>query len=489
MSAPGDKAKEVIWTDSPTPRLEGTVILLLCMMVAWLFVPESDPYSVANHYAKWVLGGLGLAILFELNTMGFSRLIRVDWVCLVIFYALSYLEFLFSQPELNRVSTVERTSMACGLFNLGFVTIAISRHFVTSRKVRYIPAHQAFINYKILVGAFWAAFAIGFFHIFIAVDFSISRAIDAMMGARFSQPWGRGRLGDWKALLVELGLFVYLIPPIFGALLALRKKVPLIHLLTTAPVFLFTIFYGFSSGTRNIFGTYMITFIVAYLINQTKIRWAPMSVFIGICLFVTAWGSYHMLEFRNIGLKRYIKGEYYQSEKNRETLFVDFNLHYLGVLAEAFPERHDFLGTEVPVWALVKPIPRAVWAGKPEGLSVSIEEATGVEQMSVATTWVGESYMAFGLVGVVGTGVLIGIVCGLWNRRGSQYEIPLKKIIFASGFFAAALSMRSTFWFTTAILPTVAMISGYFVYRNFFTGSPGAKRVRRSRSFTLPSDS
>ncbi|MEM7673017.1 MAG: O-antigen polymerase [Verrucomicrobiota bacterium] len=310
-----------------------------------------------------------------------------------------------------------------------------------------------------------------------------------MMRPRFSQSWGRGRLGDWNALLVELGLLIYLIPPLFGALLALRRSIPTIHLMLTTPVFIFTLFYGFSSGTRNIFGIYAITFFVAYLINLERLRWGRVILFSLAVLGVTALASFHMLEFRNMGLKKYLEDEAYQDEALRDTLFIDFNLRYLGVVQEVFPERYDYLGFEVLVWAIVKPIPRAIWPGKPEGLSVSIEEATNVEQMSVATTWVGESFLAFGRVGVVATGLTIGLICGFWNRRGSQYASPMQKIIFASGFFAAALSMRSVFWFTTALLPTIALISGDLIYRRFAARNRRSKRVRSKPSFTLPSDS
>jgi hypothetical protein len=69
---------------------------------------------------------------------------------------------------------------------------------------------------------------------------------------------------------------------------------------------------------------------------------------------------------------------------------------------DAMPQKHPFLGFEVIYNAVIKPIPRAVFPGKPEGLSVSIEEIVGAEGWTVAVTYVGESYMAAGWFGVFG---------------------------------------------------------------------------------------
>ena len=44
-----------------------------------------------------------------------------------------------------------------------------------------------------------------------------------------------------------------------------------------------------------------------------------------------------------------------------------------------FPRTHPFLGFEIPYQALIRPIPRAIWPGKPEGLSMTIEDVMEVE--------------------------------------------------------------------------------------------------------------
>src|SRR6185295_10496478 len=68
-----------------------------------------------------------------------------------------------------------------------------------------------------------------------------------MMEPRFSQPWTRGKFGDWKALLVELGLFIYLLPPIAGIAFARRQRFNTFQLAGFALGLAFTLFFGFTS--------------------------------------------------------------------------------------------------------------------------------------------------------------------------------------------------------------------------------------------------
>ena len=127
-------------------------------------------------------------------------------------------------------------------------------------------------------------------------------------------------------------------------------------------------------------------------------------------------------------------------------------------LIQVFPEQHDYLGFEIPYLSLIRPIPRALWSGKPEGLSISIEAAVGVENLTLASTFIGEAYMSGGFIGVLSTAIVFGMLNGWWNRLGRADNSAFGYLIFASGFFAAVISMRSMFVFTTAMLPTMSAL-------------------------------
>jgi hypothetical protein len=169
-----------------------------------------------------------------------------------------------------------------------------------------------------------------------------------------------------------------------------------------------------------------------------------------------------MLATRTIGLKEYILNGAPPAQVNDEqpSFFVDLNLVNISQLTQTFPSVQPFLGWEVAYIGLIHPIPRAVWPGKPEGLSVSIESALGANSsMTLSTTFVGEAYMAGGAFGVFLAGLFFGVISGWWGRFATAITSEIGFLIYASGFAAIAMSMRSLFWLTTVALPTIAAIA------------------------------
>ena len=167
-----------------------------------------------------------------------------------------------------------------------------------------------------------------------------------------------------------------------------------------------------------------------------------------------------MLHFRNIGFNNWMSGNLRENRDLVErSIFVDYNLCVIGRLTEVFPSHSPYLGWEVPYLALIRPIPRAIWKGKPEGLSASIENAmVAGAGVTVAASFAGEAYMAGGWFAVFVAGIFFGALTGWWGFLASPRNSELGILIYASGFFAAVISMRSMFVFTTALLPTVAAL-------------------------------
>jgi hypothetical protein len=163
-----------------------------------------------------------------------------------------------------------------------------------------------------------------------------------------------------------------------------------------------------------------------------------------------------MLQFRGVGLKEYIASGR-EPGFRKETLFIDYNLPVLSRLTAIFPDKISFLGPEFASYAILRPVPRALWPGKPERLSVETADALGLKGLSVTSTFVGEAYMMGGYLAVAAVGLLFGWLAGWWNRFGSYLGSNIGLVLYASGFFAATLSMRSLVGTTTAILPTFAI--------------------------------
>jgi oligosaccharide repeat unit polymerase len=290
---------------------------------------------------------------------------------------------------------------------------------------------------------------------FVAVNFDPFEVIRQMFMPRFTQAWSRGRLGgDIFTLLIEMGALVYLIPPIAGLIYARPGDYGGVQKVVVGAILLFTLFYGFASGTRNIIGTYVITFFGAYYLNRPKVTIMHALCFGIPVLLLVLLGSAFMLKFRSTGL-----ADFSFDPSELDTLSVDYNIIIISKITELFPNVFDYLGLEIPFHSLIHPIPRALWPGKPEGLSISVETALGADASSVtlSSTFVGESYMAGGLVGVVIAGLLFGAGAELWNRLGRAVSSPFAQLLYASGFLCAMLSMRSITWASVTTLPTIAL--------------------------------
>ena len=457
---------------TPAAQPRATIALLGSLVVPMFFASGDTSSEIARVYAISV--GIGLLASAALDYNGNIRnLVRADLMGLGSLYFLTLFEFLLPQPEFNELVAVHEVRPALDACLIGFAGLAIGRHLAPQAPTSLQRMLQGEFSSKAFLTIYTVCLIFGYLHMLIAVNFDFVEMVNMFMRPRFSQPWTRGRFGDWKALLGEIGMLLYLVPPIAGIVLARRKDYHLPQLLYVSITFLFTIFYGFTSGTRNIFATYLATFLVAYAFADEQRRKLELVVVGAIVATLMLVATVTMLEFRNIGFEAYLAGYRENVEKQEANFFVDYNLYVISKLVGIFPQQHDFLGWEIPYLSLIRPIPRAIWSGKPEGLSLSIEEAVGVEGLTLASSFVGEAFMSGGTLGVLLTALAFGGVNAWWNRLGRSDNSAFGHLVFASGFFAAVISMRSMFVFTTAILPTI----GALVLGNWLIGIKPRKRV------------
>ncbi|PTX91095.1 hypothetical protein DB354_20890 [Opitutus sp. ER46] len=413
---------------------------------------------MAHEYAI----GVGISFLASLlldYRGNYRNLVRADVMAISSLYFLTLFEFLAPQPQFDDLVTLDQTRSALVACLWGFTGLAVGRHFAPSTPGSLTELLQRPAPPRFLITLFSIALFGGFLHMLLAVNFNVFELVDQFMAPRFSQPWGRGKFGDWKALLGELGMILYLVPPLAGIVLAKRAEYSATHKLYISAGFAFTLFYGFTSGTRNVIAAYLATFLVAYAFTSPPNRKRELIWVGGITAALMLVATVVMLEFRNIGFRNYLQG-YNEIRKSKEdaNLFVDYNLYVIGKLTDIFPKHHDYLGLEIPYLAIIRPIPRAAWPGKPEGLSLSIEDAVGVEGLTLASSFVGEAYISGGNIGVLVAGVILASVAAWWNKLAHSDNSGFGNLVFASGFFAMVISMRSLFVFTTAILPTVAAL-------------------------------
>jgi len=460
------------------PTVGGSAAILAACILIYAVVRADSPTESARMSAYILGAGIGASVFFDLRH-GLRNLIRVDLLAILALYFLTLFEFLFPQPDFDLMTNSLDTLEGIHLILLGFVGMVVGRHLVPPGKTHFESLRRIEIRPGTFVALFVTAFVLSVFYQWLAVGFNPVAWIEGLTGPRFSQPWQRGRFGGWKELLNELRLLSYILPPIAGIIYARRKDYSTPQLILITVLLLTHMFINVCGGTRNTTAVDLASLVGAYFIIQPKPRIRSMIIAGALTAVTFLFLSHHMLQFRNMGLETYLRYVVLDNrtsiesvaadagEEEQETFFVDYNLYQIVSLANVFPDLHDYLGWNLPWVALTKPVPRAIWSGKPEGLRISLEEALGVEGMTLSATFIGESYMTGGPLVIVLVGTLLGMFCAWWNRMGSELDNTYGLLIYAVGLFAALITMRSLMIFSTALLPCIALfVFARFLHKN-----------------------
>jgi oligosaccharide repeat unit polymerase len=441
-----------IYIESKSRRRAATIVLVLGLALTGASMPTDEAMRIFGHAAIGVAISLGISIGMEL-TAGLRNLLRADIIMLITLFGLTFVEFLFpSRSMFDFFTSSEGAINAVVSALIAFAGIGVGRHFVSEPIKERQESYAMDLSEISMFRIFILAFFLGYLHILFSVNFDLFEALRQMAEPRFAQSWARGRFGGWSDLLVEVGGLIYLIPPLAGCIFAQEKHYSATQKAIVAVLFLFTMYYGFSGGTRNIFGVYMLTFCSSYIMLKINISKLKLLTFIALMSVMTLVSMYYMLDFRTVGL-----GNYSFGQNEFVGVFVDSNMVVIAKLSELFPNIYDYLGLEIPYSTLIRPIPRALWPEKPEGLSIGIEKALGVEGLTLAATFIGEAYIAGGILAVLVTALLFGAVAGKWNAVWRTSQCNLDIVIYVSGFFFAALSMRSLLSSLPALMPTLGL--------------------------------
>ena len=462
------------------PSAPGTIAILAGAAVGYMLsFSDGSPSEVASKVGYTWIAGIGISLLFDAR-LGIRNLIRVDVFALLALYFFTFFEFIFPQPEFDLLVIPDDVVLAIHYTQIGLATLAIGRH------IRIGPQHgldyigRIEMRRQDFLTIFFASFFLSHLYMWIAVSFNPIAWWNELLTPRFGRSWGRGRFGNLSTLLGELQLLGYLMPPIAGVIFARWREYAKFTLFLVGLTLLVLWFVAFSSGTRNILGIQMAGFLGGLLIVQKQLKVWKIALSGGIVGIVFVYLAGHMLDFRNIGLKTYIEEGYYtrdykefaqayvpEEQQIEQSYFVDYNLWRIAQMVAVFPKVYPYNGWNLAFVAITKPIPRAFWPGKPTDLNTGLEEAIGAEGYTIACTWIGEAYVAGGLPWIICVGLLIGAFCRFWNQLGRFMHAAFPLIVFASGFYSVLLLMRSLMFFTTALLPSVALIVlGTFIYNN-----------------------
>lgn len=318
----------------------------------------------------------------------------------------------------------------------------------------------------------------------IACRFDPVLMFSSLTKGRFSTPWAAGHTGGWQSFLDHLSYFGYLLPALTVVLYNRSRSINVQVVLSVLMSLCAMVFIA-SGGGRRICGVMVLAALATWILSRrtVKIRHAVLSAGLMLGLLVL---MQFLLHIRSGGLERTdgdsafaralsaFTGDKDANTSKYDHIHVDDNFFRLCQIVDIIPDRHPYVYHRYIWWVLVRPIPRAIWPGKPESGGFNLTEQVGA-QASLSSSIVGELYLSFGLVAVALGGFLYGRLSTLptvFFRCSRDSLGPLIVGYLALVLFVGARSMIEIILFSYSIIFLVV-------------GSRWLKRTRSGSSATV----
>src|SRR6516162_8341108 len=319
-------------------QLTVTSSILMCvgLGITYLSLPEQGSVAIYHTAAVGAALAIGVGILTEAQ-MGIRSLIRTDLVALVALYGLTLVEFYFPQEEIDLTVAAQSATKGVEALFIGFVGLIIGRSLAPTPRPAATSATHLQLSPRTLFRLYLLLLSLGYLNMLMAVSFDPVELVNQMLGPRFAQPWQRGQLGGWFELVGELGgLLLYLVPLVAGTVLANRQQYTVSQITIVGIGLVFTLFFGFASGTRNVFAVYLVLLVVSYVIFKPDIGWRYAACLACLTAAILYLSAYYMLQFRQVGLAYYFESGGMVAAPAQDTLFIDNDLAVISKLTNIF---------------------------------------------------------------------------------------------------------------------------------------------------------
>jgi hypothetical protein len=199
------------------------------------------------------------------------------------------------------------------------------------------------------------------------------------------------------------------------------------------------------SGSRRVIGVVVGVALVFWILVQDsklKVKHAFAAV---LTMVVLLLAMQVMLQYRNVGLTAALSDASLTADDTpaNEYLHVDDNFYRLCQVIQLIPSTHPYVYQGFVVYAVVRPIPRVLWPGKPVDAGFDLTRAVGDQEVSYSCSVIGELYMSLGFFGIAIGGWLYGRFAALINGLLTQSAGLGVVVIYSIGVMALFSGMRS----------------------------------------------
>lgn len=279
-------------------------------------------------------------------------------------------------------------------------------------------------------------FALGMLNYLYAVNFDVPAMFSYLGANRWSAPWGRGQLGGWGSFIDQMPYFGYVLPSLTALLIVKRglfKFESLFALGCTAIMLLFLS----QGGGRRIIGVTVGAAIIVWVQSQPGMQ---IKKLLGSLAAVIAllWSMQFMLNIRTQGYQSFV-----ENGSEYDYLHVDDNFLRLAQTIELIPAEHDYVYVQQVVFALIRPVPRVFWPGKPVDAGFDLPAMIGMKGVSLSSSIIGEWYLSWGFAAVMFGAWLHGRLAVFANQLRELGKKGDNPIVFALAIMILVSGMRS----------------------------------------------
>lgn len=263
---------------------------------------------------------------------------------------------------------------------------------------------------------------IGFTPVILIGGTELITEFDSLLAMRKSWggPLARGRYGDARAAFLQLEMFINGVGP-FAAMLLFDRRIPRLRRIICAIVVCWPMLRAFGAGTRSSLITSVIPVLAVLYLKSSPQTQRKLVLIALLCAPLAYQLMAAIVASRGEGVLDFSadsKVDYVGNEMFRELLFI----------RRAIPDVVDYQYGYVYYVQLVNPVPRFLWPDKPTldaGLLMADmygekDEQTGEAHMTVSPGIIGEMYMNFGWLGVIGLSAFGGWLVRGWDRMAEQ---------------------------------------------------------------------
>ena len=306
---------------------------------------------------------------------------------------------------------VVKAFVASGLFPIGVWVAALRRPWRLPRFVDDLSRRELTPNKTFSLAV--VCFALGVFYFVFMAGFDLRVIMESFQATRTAAAWSRNSAeGGWGAFVEHLAYFGMLLPSLAVVLGRTTGWVKPATIFTWLLAFTYALFQA-QEGNRRYIGVMFGAAIVVWLITERKPRWFH-SLIIVAAAATLLFAMEFILQFRQQGIEMITDAEEGESLVDMSTIVVDDNFLRLAQSIHYVPALHSYVWHEYVVFALIRPIPRVLWPGKPIAPSFRIMDYIDIGA-SLSSYVVGELYVSGGMIAVFLGGWLYGRL-GVWGQ-------------------------------------------------------------------------